>query len=390
MPITPIITTNTFRDWFNKTNEIIAKMNAGTLVDGVVANGAFTVNGSLLVVNTFSANSTKVDLRGNTTFTANVTATSNCNVWNFACGTLIIQPLNGTMVNTDITINGAATFLQAVNFSANVNITADQSVVTGNLIITGTSTANGPLIAQHIAFAAAGALVVPGNLTNPQYDDYQPVGGDVAAVWNLTPTIDTVLTGIAAPTEFVTGSQVLYIQNMSDTYQISLASANVSSQVHNRFKTPSDAVTNILPGGIVELVYSSTNHQWRVISSGASVFPSLNVTGNTVMSGTLNVAGNTTFTGQWVNIAGTLQVTGNTQLGNTQVNGWLNVSSFLVIAGNSTLTGNVTASATFVSNGNAAFNANTTLAANTSVTAKVTLSGAGRLVLPVGSNLWAT
>lgn len=390
MSISAIVTTNTFRDWFNKTNEIINALNSGTLVDGVVANGSFTVNGSILVVNTFSANSTLVWARGNTKFSANVTATANCNVWNFACGTLLIQPEDGTFVNTDITVNAFATFLFDTTFGANVFITADQSELTGNLLLTGTMTANGPLLAQHIAYAAPGALVVPANLTNPQYDDYQPTSGDVAQVWNLTPTIDTVLTGLAAPTEFATGSRVLYIQNLSATYKISLASANTSSQVNNRFKTPGDAITDINPGGIVELVYSTTNHQWRVISSGSTVFASMNVTGNTVMTGTLNVAGNTTFTGQFVNISGTLQVTGNSQLGNTNVTGWLNVSSSLTVAGNSQLTGNCTHTGAVVVNGNTTLNANTTLAANTSVTAKITLSGAGRLVIPVGSNLWAT
>jgi hypothetical protein len=389
MPITPIVTTNTFRDWFNKTNEIVAALNSSALVDGVVANGAFTVNGSLLVQNTFKANSTLVWAQGNTKFSANVTVTSNCNVWNFACGTLLIQPLDGTMVNSDITINGAATFQQVTNFGANVFIIADASELTGNLLLTGTLTANGPMFAQYIAYAADGALVAPANLTNPQYDDFQPTAGDVAAVWNLTPALETVLTGIVAPTGFITGSRVLYIQNLSSTYSIGLKSANTSSQVNNRFKTPTDADINIQPGGIVEVVYSTTNHQWRVISSGTTSMPTLNVAGNTVISGTLNVAGNVTFTGSWVNVVTILQVTGNSQLGNTNVTGWLNVSSTLTVAGNANVTGITTLAGNTNHTGNASFSANVAMSANVAVTAKMSLTGSGRLVIPVGSNLWA-
>ena len=344
MPLPLLVTTHTFRDWFESHNDIIGVLNSTALVDGVVSNGAFTVNGSLLVVNTFSANTTAVWARGNTTFSANVAVTANCNVWNFICGTLLLQPTNGTFVNTAITVNAFATFLRATTFGANVSITAAQSDLTGNLLLTGTTTANGTLLAQHIAYAAPGALVAPANLTNPQYNDYQPTGGDVAQIWNLTPAIDTVLTGLAAPTGFVTGSRVLYIQNLSATYKISFASANTDSQTANRFKTPLDAIIDIIPGGIAELVWSTTNQQWRVISSDSTTFLTMNVSGNAVVSGTLNVAGNTTFSGSWVNVVGKLQVTGNSQLGNTNVTGWLNVSSTLTVAGLSTLTGNATLS----------------------------------------------
>jgi hypothetical protein len=337
MAITTIAGTNTFRDWLNKTNEIIAALNSAALVNGVVANGAFTVNGSLLVQNTFVANSTLVWMEGNTKFSANVTATSDCNVWNFACGTLLIQPLNGTIVNTDISINGAATFLQVTNFSANVFIVADESELTGNLLLTGAFSANGPLFAQHISYAATGALVVPAHLTNPQYDDYQPAGGDAAEVWNLTPDINTALTGLAAPTEFVTGTRILYIQNLSAVYTISLPSANTSSQTNNRFKSPSNITATIPPGGAVGVVWSSTNKEWRVLAPSATTLPSLSVTGLS------SFTGNATFLG-YVNVATTLQVTGNSQLGNTNVSGWLNVSSTLTIAGLSTLTGNATLS----------------------------------------------
>src|SRR3954469_20100164 len=124
MALPLLLTTNTFRDWFNQYNNVVSTLNGTTLAAGIVANGAFTVNGSLLVQNTFFANASVVQLLGNTTIAANTTATANCNVFNFACGSLLIQPINGTVVNTAITVNAFATFLGQCSFFANVTFNA--------------------------------------------------------------------------------------------------------------------------------------------------------------------------------------------------------------------------------------------------------------------------
>jgi carbonic anhydrase/acetyltransferase-like protein (isoleucine patch superfamily) len=339
MPITSILTTNTFRDWFNKTNEIINKLNTGVVTDGAVANGTYSVNGSFSVVSTFVANTSVVLHTGNTTFAANAVATANCNSWNFACGTLLIQPINGTTVNSAITINALSTFLQTITASANVAITGDVTQV-GNAFFSGTFTSNsGPMIVRQVLFASANAIATPAALTNPQYDDFAPAGGDIAAVWALTPNIDTVVTGIAAPA-FSAGARVLYIQNQSTTFKITLASANTSSQVNNRFKTQGDSTFEIPPNGSAELVYNTANHQWRPTASYQTTFTAAAISGNVSIGGTLAVTGNTTLSAN-ASITGQLAVSNTAALGNTTITGWANVTSTLQVGGAATLGANV-------------------------------------------------
>lgn len=330
MPITNLLTTDTFTDWFNITNDIIDVLNANSLVAGVVANGAFTVNGSLLVVNTFFANASVVQISGNTTFAANAIATSNCNVFNFACGSLLIQPLNGTVVNTAITVNAVATFLQGIIANANVSITGSFSV-TGNSYFDGPISANGgPIIAQQVVYGSANSMIAA-TLSSPEYDNFAPAGGQGATVWNLTPSINVTLTGIAAPTEFVTGAQIIYIQNLSNTYTLSFASANNNSAPGNQFATPGNITAVLAPGAVIAILWTSTSNEWALVTIPLpEVFA------------VLNVSGNSTFI--TVNVANTLQVTGNTALGNTTITGWTNALSTLQVAGVSTLTGNVSAS----------------------------------------------
>jgi len=429
MPITDLLQTQTFRDWFNKTNEIIDALNSSVLGDGVVANGAFTVNGSLLVVNTFFANSTLVDLRGNTTITANVVVTANSNSWNFAGGSLLLQPVNGTSVNSPMSFTSAApvTFLGSVTANANIQVTADYTQ-TGNALFNGTLTSNGgSLIVQQVLFASQNATVAAA-LTNPEYDDFAPGGIDGCSLLNLTPSIDAVITGIQAPSNFATGSRVLYIQNLSTTFQITLASANTNSGVNNRFKFPNDQASIIAPGGAIPIIWSSVNKQWRALAPSVSQIANLTVTGTANLSGnvivggwinvvhqmvvqgnaaitgnltqtgnasfsgfanvgtTLQVAGNTII-GGWANVAGAINVAGlMTQTGNATFSGFINALSTFAVSGNSTLSGFANVGTTLQVAGNSTFNG-TRIFANGQFRADTTN---GRVVLPVGANLWAT
>lgn len=416
MPISDLLQTQTFRDWFNKTNEIIDTLNASTLANGVVATGVYVINpGSFQVVNTFFANSSVVIASGNTIFAANVVATANCNVWNFACGTLLIQPLNGTVVNTSMQFTTAApvTFLGTVSANANVSITGDVSQ-TGNTLINGTfNSNNGPAIVRQVLMASANAMVVPAALTNPEYDDYSPAGIDGASVLSLNPSLDVVLTGIAAPTNFSVGARVLYIQNIGTTFNVTLVSANTASGTNNRFKFSADANTVIQPGGAFGLLWSSTNHEWRALApsiSSTPIFSTLTVNGAATVNGNVIVAG-------WINVAHQLVVSGNSALtGNVTVTGFINAASTLQVAGVTTLTGNATLSGfaniagLLQQTGNATFsgyvNAASTLqvAGISTFSANVIMNGVrafangqlrcdttnGRLVLPVGTNLYAT
>lgn len=367
MPIIDLLTTNTFRDWFLKTNEIIDKLNSGVLVDTIVANGAFVVNGSLRVVNTFIANSTLVLHTGNSSFYANAAVTANCNVWNFACGSLLIQPINGTVVNTAITVNGQATFLNTVFANSGLSIVGDVTH-TGNALVNGTLTSNnGPLVARQVLFAASGAMLVPANLASPQYDNYSPAGLNEASILNLTPDIDTVITGIVAPTNFVTGARILYIQNLSPTYNITFVSANTSSNVNNRFKFPNDISTVLSFGTALALIWSSTNKEWRTFIPQVTAFPNL------VVAGVTNLTGNA-IVGGWLNVVHQLVISGNTALtGNATLSGFANVAGNLAIAGTSVFTGNITAGQV-TTTGNLAVTGLTTLTGNLSVSGLMTVS----------------
>jgi hypothetical protein len=396
MSIAALVTTNTFRDWFNKTNEIITALNANTMVAGAVATGTFVVNGSLQVVNTFLANSTVVHLRGNTTFAANVVATANCNVWNFSCAALVIQPTNGTIVNTAITINAFSTFLGQGTFFANLTFNNDITQA-GNTLINGALTVNAqPLFVRQVLFSSANAICAPAALANPQYDDFTDPALAGCSILYLTPNIDTVFTGLTAPVNVPVGGCKKIILNASDTFQLSLASANTSSGINNRFKFPNDITVIVPPGGMIELVWVSTNHQWRATSLSNTLIPTLTVLGNTTISGRLNVTnvasfGNTTING-WLNVATTLQIAGTSLLtGNATFSGFANIAQTLQVTGISTLTGNVS------TGGFANVGATLQVAGNTIINgARCFANGQlrcdttnGRLVLPVGTNLWA-
>jgi hypothetical protein len=290
MPIALLLDTQTFRDWFTKTNEIINDLNANTLIAGSVATGAFATSGSLQVVNTFFANSTLVDLRGNTTVTANLTVASTCNVWNFAAGTVILQPLNGTTVNSQIlfTATAPATFRGIISANANVTVTAALTTVTGNSLFTGYLTsAGGPIICQQVLFGSANAMAANVSLSSPEYDDFGTGGLEGCAILNLTPTINTVFTGIVAPTTVSTGGRLLFIQNLSGTYTVQLASANTASAVNNRFKMNADAAFNILPYQSIALVYNTTTHEWRPVSSPVPLVDLSNLNASNLTSGTV-------------------------------------------------------------------------------------------------------
>lgn len=324
LPLTALNTTDTWRTWFNRTNEIITSLNGEVVGANVTAYGTFVVGGaaiantSLLVEGIFKVNSSLIFASGNTTLAANVTATSNANVINFASGSLILQPINGTLVNTAISVNAAATFLGLVSITANTSVTGEFSV------------SGGACGVRQLLFNSANTILSQ-SLASPQYDDYGPAGLNECSILALTPSIDVTLTGITAPTNVTTGGRVLYIQNGGATYNISLVSANTSSAANNQFKFPNDTPVVIPPGGVVGVLWTSTAKQWRALS--------------------------------------TTPTSGAASLGNTSVTGWLNVSSQLIVAGNASVAGIMTQT------GNATFNGTVTASANVNIAGIFTVTG---------------
>ncbi len=377
MSITHIFTTDTFRIWFNKTNEIIDRLNGAVLGDGNIANGDFTANGSLRVLNTFLANSSEVLLSGNVFVSSNVTVTSNSDLVNFAPGQVVFNPLSGTLFNTDATLNAFATFLFDVTINANATLTSgDFQVLAGNTLFNGPVTSNnGPLTVRQLLFGSANAMLNVASLTNPQYDDFSPAGLDECSIVNLTPSINVAFTGIQEPSNVSDGGRVLYVQNLSSTKKVTLNNSNTSSGIFNRFKLPGGQDLDLLPGTTIALLYSTQTHEWRPLGSAGTTFNSLTVNGNTVL-------GNVDING-WANLHSTLQVAGlSTLSGNASLGGFANVAGSLQVAGNTALAGNTAVSA------NANFTGGNT--AITTLNVMGTANCQSRLIVPVGTNLWAT
>lgn len=135
---------------------------------------------------------------------------------------------------------------------------------------------------------------------------------------------------------------------------------------------------------------SASLNQWTFASTGATTLPGTLGTGSTTITGTLGT-GNTTITGTLA--TGNTSISGTLAAGNTSITG-------TVASGNTTVTGFVSAS-TILSMGSA-FSVNTTVLTVTTSPLTVNSSNMianlaircdnpnGRLVLPVGTDMWAT
>ena len=434
MSITNLSVTDTFRIWFNKTNEIINKLNTGVVADGTVAFGVFALgvaaNTSFDMVGALAVNSSSINASANLTVRANTTITSDANVFNLASSRTLLQSPLGTIINASpFTVNSNALFTAAVTISNNVTLQGTMNIA-GNLVISNAEIIAGPLNIRQILFGQANAMLVPAAISSPTTNDYGPAGLDEATILNLSSSVDATITGMLAPAGIVVGGTLKYIQNIGLTNKITLTSNSAASGAFNRFKTPNDAPLDILPGGAIIVIWSSSNKQWRVAGGGpASALLNALLTGNTNNAGNLAVTGLTTFLGNSTFGALTLFVdTTNNRVGVKTAS----PTDPLTVNGNVSIIGTFTETGLATFNGNAVFGSNTTItgiltlntvgnnavfgntiAANsvsqsffrnlkantftsdgTSTLANVSSSGkatlTGTLVVPVGVNKWAT
>jgi|SRR5579872_7287685 len=344
MSIANLLITDTFRTWFNLTNDIIDELNNTTLVAGETVFGAFTLgtasNTSFNIIGSLNVNSTAIVASSNTTFNANVVVSSSANLFNIAAKTLLLQSVTATIINASpLTVNANATFLGPVSVNNDVTISGNTS--SNNFVLSGLANVAGPLNARQVLFTMSGSICSPAALTNPEYDDFLPSGLNECEILNLSPSIDAVITGLSAPNNVPSGGRILYIQNISTTNNLTFVSANTNSGVNNRFKFPNDTPELVPPGGCLAVLWTSANKEWRSIVPQGVVFTSLTVSGLTTLNGN-------TIVGGWLNVANQLVVSGNaaitgnlTQTGNATFAGFITASS-LQITGLSTLTGNVT------------------------------------------------
>jgi hypothetical protein len=298
MPITPLNTTDTFRTWYLRTNEIIAALTSGILTDGVSADGVFTIGSNaanrLIVTNALNVSPSNVTvnaiatLNANTTFTANVAVSSAAALVTLAPTSLVIQASNNTLIDSTTTVNGTATFTKAVTVNGTLTV-ANTAAISGGVTVGGDLTANaGALITRQLLFKATGAIAA-NTVSAATIHNFAPTGLADATILAITPTGETALTGLLAPTNVTPGGRMLFIQNLSDTYNITFKSANTGSTATNQFKTSNDEDVILKPGGLLAAVWSSqtgANH-WRLISTGSTA----NLLVNATLSGTTNVAG---------------------------------------------------------------------------------------------------
>jgi hypothetical protein len=441
LPLTQLATTDTFRKWFQLTNNLVSLLNVSVVADNTVANGIFTIspNSTFNVANVFTVNSSLVFHGANTTFAANVVVSSNAATFNMSAAKFLMQSPNGTFVNSSLlTVNANAIFLGDITVNASLNI-AGTLTIAGNVVITSGEIITGPINARQILYSQANAMLVPATINVPQLNDYGPAGIDDCTILNLQTNVDTVLTGLQAPPNVPVGGVVKYIQNVGNTNKITLVSANNSSSPDDQFKMPNNAPVDILPGGSIMVIWTSTNRNWRVAGGGpGSSILNLTVTGNTTLNGALVVANNSQFNGnaQFGNVAlfvdvvnnrvgvktasptTDFQVNGNTVLSITTINGALSITANVTSSANQSLSnatlvldatlknatfGNVfsanSSSQSFIRNlkANTFLNDGSATLANVTITGNTTQQGvfvhsgtSARLVLPVGTNLWAT
>ena len=448
--ITPIQTTDTFRTWVTRTNTVIDLLNSNTVVVGGNAIGAFTIGNSSHTNTSLSLNGGKtlanlsgLFLAGNSTFGANVSVNSSALVVSVSANTTLFQSPGGTVVNASpLSVNAAATFNGAVTFTAsgpltigNVASFASNVSVANNLVASNTAYMRSSL------FSESGA-VIAATVSSPQYDNYNPSGLHDAQVVHLNPdTQNIILTGIVAPTNLSIGAKVLYLQNLSGSYKITLKSEDPSSSALNRFKTVSNQDVDVPPGGSIPLLYTTATGRWRLLAAPAGTSTTLSVSGAATFSDTVNVTGVASFTSNvavdsnvlfvdtvnnrvGVNISSPtspLHVVGNSLFGNVTIGGTASITGAATFSNTASVAGAVNALSTFGVTGavnalstlgvTGAVNAlstfgvtgattlNSTLAvlgaadlrANVSVNAIARFdSTGGRLVLPVGTNKWAS
>jgi len=315
--------------------------NLGNLV---TAN-FFTGNGSLLTGITVSAGNTIVN--GN----SNVTVTANGNVTTSVSGNANILIVTGTGVNVAGTLNvtGNATVGNIVTSGSGGNV-SNVNVISANTFI-----ASGNITANNINTTGSGGNI--GNANVISANTFTASGNITASNANL---------GNAVTANFFIGSGA----NLT-----SLPAGNISGQVANSL-IAGTVYTNAQPnitsvGTLTSLavtgnVTSGNANLGNLVtanffSGNGSLLTGITVSaGNSIVNGNSNVSvvanGNITMssagnanivivTGTGMNIAGTLNVTGNTTVSNLISSGsGGNISNANVISGNTFIaSGNITA-----------------------------------------------
>ena len=238
LPLTTLATTNTFRDWLTRTNNIIDILNSSVLASTEVGGapiGTFTIGSGVDTTSSltiaggkFFADATGITLQGTSIFGANLTVNSTASNTVIGSGQTHLvssrtvvngvnlysnatSTFNGAVVlttTTPLTVGGIGTFSNLVNFTGNSIVVSGNTSIGGNTIITGNTTIGGNLTVSGTITGAAtfsGALV-DGDFTVTGKITVQGTGSSLAGTVNALGTFGITGAGNALSTFGITGA----------------------------------------------------------------------------------------------------------------------------------------------------------------------------------------
>lgn len=392
-----IQTTGTFNTWFDATNNVISYLvNSSALLqisqnatpatstgnaalDGTLSLSSLSVNASTLLTGLVNV-SANITASGTTNFTGPVTITSTTlgvtgnatfsGSWvNVSSGFLrvtgnvvfsnVFGVVGATTLSNTLMVQGAANLASlgvvgGASFANTLTVTGGWANVTG-LNVSGLATflanvsTNASVTLSGPFGWGAGFVLTPSALSGPgPFNDLANniSGFDSTTIYRVASDQATAITGlyVADATKF----REVTLVNVGN-YDITLRHANSLSVSNNQFYCPANTDAVLVTQGSVVVSYDATSSKWR-IKSGSATFPLANTTTNGAVSfsGSQVFAGAKTFTGN-VTLSAMVSITGNVSMSNSV-----------------SLSGGATCNSTFNLN-----------------------SGSGRLVLPVGANLYA-
>jgi hypothetical protein len=356
-----------------ETNGVVSGTYGTIKVANVFANSGVFYNGTSNVTVNASGNvdisvGGTVDVAVFTTTGANIAgtlnATGNANTGNLGTGTVIATTANLTTINSGLMQNG----------NSNVTITANSNVsvfVTGNATARAVFTATGANIAgtlnatgnANVGNLGTAQVLASANITAPQL-----ISNIAAGTAPLVVTSTTQVANLNAATagSALTAGTVTTAAQPNITSVGSLTSLTVTGNANTG---------NLGTGTVIATTANLTTINSGLLQNGNS---NVTITANANVS--VFVTGNATaravFTSTGANIAGTLNATGNANVGN------LGTATAIITTGNIT-----TVNSGLVQNGNS----NVTITANANVSVFVAGNATARATFTsTGANLAGT
>ena len=377
-------TTNRFRDlWLSNSTIYLGNSNITSGANSVSISNP--VGGQLVITGsqTFYGNNI---IDG----TSNVTVTPNANVTVSVSGNANIVAVTGTGANIAGTLNATGNanvgnLGTAGLITATGNITATANVTGGNLTTAGIVTATGNVSGGNITtagvVAATGNITATGNVT----------GGNITTAGLMSATGNITATGNVTGGNITTAGLISATGNITATANITggnITTAGLMSATGNITATGNVIAGNVTTTGVVIATGNITGgNLLGVHANGTSNvnIPTLNGNVNTSVGGNANIL---IVTGTGANVTGTLNSTGNANVGNLGTAGLITATGNITATAN-VIAGNVTTTGVVIATGN--ITGGNLLGAHANGNSNVNINTAGgNIALSVAgvSNVW--